>query len=335
MLVFDDSAQNTKDTNGQLRFLAWSLNLACRFMTPSVVDKYVVFINLEKFSIFTCPSMDTSKETINMLCNMFPERMGHCICYKGPAYFTTFFNLVKPLIDPKTVSKIRFINGDVSDGSNNDTLLRDIIGDNWKEITGATSQVVKKGASPGYDHCAYWPRLMERIRLIQDKERRGCGNGDENDSTNNIERKQSDDHFDDEDGDNNSEFKYSVPRSNLTSAVSTPFIVDTVPPRSHGPKTPDMPKPSDNRFRTRGVKLATAMNSNDQERMEGPIGHNHKIYTFGWERTAALRRSNMIEVIWDLLPSFNVLMFIYMVLLLVVVAIILEGNEFEVHLAGR
>tara|TARA_A100001015_G_C14993544_1_gene715120 strand:- start:1509 stop:1892 length:384 start_codon:yes stop_codon:yes gene_type:complete len=101
---------------------------------------------------------------------MFPERMGHCICYKGPAYFTTFFNLVKPLIDPKTVSKIRFINGDVSDGSNNDTLLRDIIGDNWKEITGATSQVIKKGASPGYDHCAYWPRLMERIRLIQDEE---------------------------------------------------------------------------------------------------------------------------------------------------------------------
>ena len=96
VIVFDDGAQNTDDMNGQLRYLAWCLNLACRFMNPSEVDKYVVFINLEKFSIFTCPSMQTSKETINMLCNMFPERMGHCICYKGPAYFTTFFNIVKP-----------------------------------------------------------------------------------------------------------------------------------------------------------------------------------------------------------------------------------------------
>lgn len=75
ILVFDNTAQNTSGMDGQLRYLAWSLDLAIRSMQEHV-DKYVVFINLEHFSVFTCPSMPCSKETINMVQNMFPERMG-------------------------------------------------------------------------------------------------------------------------------------------------------------------------------------------------------------------------------------------------------------------
>jgi hypothetical protein len=51
-----------------------------------------------------------------MVMNYYPERLGHCIMYKGPAVFGIFFNAIKKLVDPKTASKIVFINGDVSDG---------------------------------------------------------------------------------------------------------------------------------------------------------------------------------------------------------------------------
>ena len=169
IVVFDNTVQNTSDMNGQLRYLAWSLNLAIRFM-PADVDKYVVFINLENFSLFCSPSFACSKETINMLQNMFPERMGHCICYKPPSYFSVFFNIVKPFVDPKTVSKMVFLNGDVSDGSENDILMQSIIGQEWKRLSGACQEVVVTGSSPGYNHQTYWPLLLERIRSVQDKE---------------------------------------------------------------------------------------------------------------------------------------------------------------------
>jgi hypothetical protein len=35
-------------------------------------------------------------------------------------------------IDPKTVSKMVFITGDVSEGSDNDLKLKELIGPNWK-----------------------------------------------------------------------------------------------------------------------------------------------------------------------------------------------------------
>jgi len=50
--------------------------------------------------------------------------------------FTTVFNTVKALIDPRTRNKVIFLNGDVSEGSANDKLMRMVIGDNWKKLTG-------------------------------------------------------------------------------------------------------------------------------------------------------------------------------------------------------
>ncbi len=56
-----------------------------------------------------------------------------------------------------------FIRGDVSDGSENDTLLKTIIGPNWKHLTGADQPVHSPGASPGYKHDEYWADIMRRV----------------------------------------------------------------------------------------------------------------------------------------------------------------------------
>ena len=68
------------------------------------------------------------------------------------------------MIDPHTVSKVTFIRGDVSDGSSNDLLLKNIIGDNWKELTGATQPIYAPRSSPGYKHDVYWPAHVERVK---------------------------------------------------------------------------------------------------------------------------------------------------------------------------
>jgi hypothetical protein len=100
-------------------FLAWNLEYAIREM-PSHVDKYVIFMNLQHFSLFNNPSFSETYETIHMLCDCFPERLGHCICYQPPGIFIPVFNAVKRFIDPKTANKVMFVYGDIAEGSAND-----------------------------------------------------------------------------------------------------------------------------------------------------------------------------------------------------------------------
>jgi hypothetical protein len=105
-----------------------------------------------------------------MLCNCYPERLGHCIAYQPPAIFRTFFNTVKGFLDPRTVSKLVFVIGDVSEGSENDELMKAIVGEGWKQKTGAEQKVLKQGSSPGYDHQVFWPTVITRLdELSQNK----------------------------------------------------------------------------------------------------------------------------------------------------------------------
>ena len=98
-----------------------------------------------------------------MLCQSFPERLGHCICYMSPAVFFYVFETVKFLIDKRTREKIIFLTGDMTDGSANDIKMKTVLGDNWKELTGAMKPVITKGHSPGFNFETYWSSHMKKI----------------------------------------------------------------------------------------------------------------------------------------------------------------------------
>lgn len=166
VLIFDNTVQNTPHVDDHMNFLAWNLEFAIKQMPPTV-DKYCVFMHLENFSFFNIPPFASTRETLLMLCNTFPERLGHCIAYRPPYVFKAFYESVKPFLDPKTASKVVFIYGDVSDGSANDTTLRTIIGDNWKVLTGAEQPVLKPNTSPGYNHEVFWPTVIERYERFK------------------------------------------------------------------------------------------------------------------------------------------------------------------------
>ena len=72
---------------------------------PSV-RRYCVFITLEDFSLWSSPPMATTKETIDMVTNQFPERLGHCVMFKAPMIFGGLWSAVKGFIDPKTAGKV-------------------------------------------------------------------------------------------------------------------------------------------------------------------------------------------------------------------------------------
>ena len=165
IVIFDNSVQNTNNVDNQMTFLAWNLETAAKLM-KSEVDKYVVFMHLENFSFFNMPPISSTRETIHMLCDCYPERLGHCILFQAPGVFKMVFDGLRFLIDERTVSKMIFISGDCNDGSDNDILMKQLIGDNWKVLTGAEQSVLKKGNSPGFEHSIYWASLMKRLAEV-------------------------------------------------------------------------------------------------------------------------------------------------------------------------
>jgi hypothetical protein len=66
VIVFDNSVQNTNNVDTQLVALAFNLDTACRMMDAKRTDKYVVFMNLEIFSMFNCPPMKVAG--VHLLC---------------------------------------------------------------------------------------------------------------------------------------------------------------------------------------------------------------------------------------------------------------------------
>lgn len=77
VVIFDNTVQNTPNVDDHMIFLAWNLEFAIRQMKQT--DKYVIFIHLTKFSFLNSPSWKSTRETLLMLCNCYPDRLGHCI----------------------------------------------------------------------------------------------------------------------------------------------------------------------------------------------------------------------------------------------------------------
>lgn len=153
IVIFDNTVQNTKDADANMRFLAFNLEHALRRAKPPV-EKYVIFMHLSDFSLSNNPSWSVTKETCSMLVACFPECCGHIIVYGAPRIFTLAFAAVKPLVDQTTATKIVF-------ASRDDARLDDIIGSRWQELTGAGQSRERPGSSPGYCHETSWLQTLQ------------------------------------------------------------------------------------------------------------------------------------------------------------------------------
>lgn len=173
IIVMDSSRENSKTHDSQVRHLVWQLERARRHMNRPVapgqpkhpfVEKYCIFINMTRHSIFNAPPLKTSMETLETLTKRYPEHLGHAIVFQPGMLFSGLWSACKPLMDAKTVKKVLMVRGDCSDGSKNDKLLREVIGDEWKEWCD-----VPKDA---YDHSAFWAQVLaEEAEMDAEKEK--------------------------------------------------------------------------------------------------------------------------------------------------------------------
>ena len=91
------------------------------------------------------------------------------------------------LMDAKTISKIHFITGDLTEGSENDQKLTTLIGPNWRELTRA-EYPAEKGKAAGFNTEENWTLEEQRMSMISEKRGEKSHNSDPFPSTKNTAR---------------------------------------------------------------------------------------------------------------------------------------------------
>ena len=163
MLLLDSAAENTSNATTQIHHLEWQMERLVRRMESSPnadVEKNCIFVNLERFSLWNCPPMKTTKATIALLSKFFCERMGHGICWQPPFYFSVFLKSVRPFVDPITYGKVVIIKGSSEPGSANDEKMIMLVGKDWRKKCQVDGEQQDKSSSPGYKHATYWPAAV-------------------------------------------------------------------------------------------------------------------------------------------------------------------------------
>jgi hypothetical protein len=83
-----------------------SMRLRC-----DTVEKVVLLIDYEGFSLWNAPPMKTSMDTLHILQNHYPERLFRAYFINPPWIFNAFWNAISPFVDPVTKDKIRMLSG--------------------------------------------------------------------------------------------------------------------------------------------------------------------------------------------------------------------------------
>ena len=121
IIVMRPSRENTREHDGNIRLLVYTFeNALWRTNGERIVrgssnipalaqEQICVLINFTKWSLKLSPSWRTSMETLHIMQEHYPERLGLAVCYDPPSVFSVFWKLISPFIDVKTKSKIRFV----------------------------------------------------------------------------------------------------------------------------------------------------------------------------------------------------------------------------------
>ena len=162
VLVFDDSKENSKDHAMQLRSLVYHVCRIDRTCRRKGHDngKYLLFIHLRDFKLSKAPGRKQSTNTLGLLQDQFPERLGRAILYKPPTVFAAMLSMVKPFMTEVTRQKIIAVTGAVDEGSKNDLKMKSIAGEDWRQLTGATMPQSDPSISPGYAHATAWAEVV-------------------------------------------------------------------------------------------------------------------------------------------------------------------------------
>jgi hypothetical protein len=135
------SKQNTERSPRQIQHLVFMLETSIALMPPGQ-ETLALLINFAETKSGQGATLAQGKQTMYILQNHYPERLGRALVTNVPFMIWGFFKLITPFIDPLTREKIKF-NDDSAIHVPREQLLKESGGDVEFE----------------YDHSLFWPAL--------------------------------------------------------------------------------------------------------------------------------------------------------------------------------
>lgn len=115
LLYMRPRRENSYDYDGNLKHVVYNLERCVASMKKvnkaSSEGKLILLIDFAGYSTFNSPPLKTSRETLSIIQNHFPERLKKAYIIRAPFIFSAFWSMVSPFIDPVTAKKIQFVKG--------------------------------------------------------------------------------------------------------------------------------------------------------------------------------------------------------------------------------
>ncbi|KAI9837224.1 MAG: hypothetical protein M1819_000298 [Sarea resinae] len=154
-LYLNPGKQNTQKSERQIQHLVFMLERVIDLMVPGQ-ETLSLLVNFKESTSGSNPSVGQGRQTLSILQNHYPERLGRALVINVPWAVWGFFKLITPFIDPLTREKLKF----------NENLREHIPPSQLINTYGGDVEFV-------YDHSAYWPALVqlasERRKEFQDR----------------------------------------------------------------------------------------------------------------------------------------------------------------------
>lgn len=134
--------QNTNNSDKQIQHLVFMLERGIELMPPGQ-ESLTLFCNFKDSRKGKTASVTQGRQTLSILQNHYPERLGRGCVKDLPWLIWGFFKLINPFIDPVTREKMKF-----------DEDLRELV---------PSEQLIKAYGGDvdfEYDHAAYWPAFI-------------------------------------------------------------------------------------------------------------------------------------------------------------------------------
>ena len=140
-LYLNPHRQNTKGREKQMQHLVFMLE-RCIDLTPPGQETLAILVDFKQSRKGENPSVAQGRQTLSILQNHYPERLGNACVKNVPWLVWGFFKLINPFIDPLTREKMKF-----------DVDLRKVVPPEQ------LMQVYGGDVDFEYNHGLYWPAL--------------------------------------------------------------------------------------------------------------------------------------------------------------------------------
>ena len=109
VLVMRPANENTSSHEGQIKNLIYMMETTCFQADEDESVQITILQDFVGYSLRNAPPMKTTRETLGILQNHYPERLKVSLMHAAPSMFSMLWRGISPFIDPVTYKKIVFL----------------------------------------------------------------------------------------------------------------------------------------------------------------------------------------------------------------------------------